>query len=1089
MNALRQVMHLDRGPALRTHAKIFEPSVELLVEPGGLQWPMDDGEECPFAPPWPSKEHAEAMRLESAHRLPQEELGPLAKQWTADLQTWYFNLQRHFKFDPSDLASNVYRSRERWRRRLQYLNESDPAKFNSIMSDITVGHRIPFREPPKRFFRRRNPPSLANDKKRAWAAISKDMAHGAIRLVDIKAEGIPHCVCPVRTADKSDGTARFVHNSRRVNKVIDRKDVQCALESLLKTRNIYIPGGYAIGSDFASGYHCLRVFADHQKYTAFALHTSELPDDALRWLTKEHPEAFLRSKGCFIFIYKALPFGLSSSCKAFNDLITALVGFWRRCRIQLNTVRASSYIDDISAVQKHFECALEMAIRMVFEAASLGLLFKIKKCSFFPKSRLQTLGTVVDLESFSFAVSARRAAKIRGAIQSLSEAVRRDWRNVPARAIASLVGLIWSIAPCCHRAASVMLRAITAVLTVNMRQQLQNTCLSLKTILSVFWAGSVQWSAEAERQLQFWHQVEFENLSAPISADVLGKSAELVVEEPSRFNRDTVSIVCQDASDTASGGCVLTTSGGKLMPTDQWYLAEFADGLICEESSTWREIMGILWCLRATARVTQSRIVFLCDNLSACLAVARGSANPRIQRIAEQIFLCCLKHGKTCLPVWVPRTNRSIQEADRLSRTRIPHDDKSPTYVVRAANRLAVEIWDAQLSFDQAASHKSAIEINSRQLPFNAFCMQPGASGVDMFRQWDSWRHNVNYVYPPLPMLGRLITFLQHTAAKVIVAFKGPVPAAWWSHAVQPFARGVVASVQIGEFIIVAFDFSTTSRRPSNYPTNSACMLEHQNYTQMLAALILTFPYTAGSKKSRESALRAIRDVAEQDAPTCPQVSKDLSYADGLIAQAVSAGSWKRNQSWINKFQKYVALTSSSSQKMVRDAIQDERLILAFLAAVARENPRAKTRVDAAKRALNFLRAIADLPPLDRNVSIRMLAKATRGRRVATVRQSPHLPVSFLHCIVSEWGTQGDWWERQIALMILLAFCSIGRGDEICACLRSGIAWVLQNGRIVTDNKFVPGHHCRNKQCTRPGCVCGFLLLFPSRKNRQNSPS
>ena len=127
------------------------------------------------------------------------------------------------------------------------------------MMDITIGHRIPFDTPPKKFFRRRNPPSLAKDKKRAWAAISKDMAHGAIRLVDVPKEGIPHCVCPVRTADKNDGTARFVHNSRRVNKTIPKDRVKCKLESLLKTRNIYIPGGYMIGSDFASGYHCLRM--------------------------------------------------------------------------------------------------------------------------------------------------------------------------------------------------------------------------------------------------------------------------------------------------------------------------------------------------------------------------------------------------------------------------------------------------------------------------------------------------------------------------------------------------------------------------------------------------------------------------------------------------------------------------------------------------------------------------------------------------------------------------------------------------------------------------------------------------------------
>lgn len=161
----------------------------------------------------------------------------------------------------------------------------------------------------------------------------------------------------------------------------------------------------------------------------------------------------------------------------------------------------------------------------------------------------------------------------------------------------------------------------------------------------------------------------------------------------------------------------------------------------------------------------------------------------------------------------------------------------------------------------------------------------------------------------------------------------------------------------------------------------------------------------------------------------CPQVAKDLSYADGLITQAIGEGSWKRNEAWINKFQVYLATTSDGSQDLnalMRDAIQNEELILAFLASVARSQPVARTRVDATKRALNFLRAVANLPSLDSNIDVRMLAKAARSRRVATVHQSPHLPISFIHCMMSSWGVRGSWWQRQTILMILIAFCSIG---------------------------------------------------------------
>ena len=809
MDTLRRAPPEPIQQTTRRHRRLFDQPTELLDQPGGLTWPMDGEEGCPVAPPWPPAEVRQAMKVEQDARLPEEALGPLAKAWIANLKTWYYNLQRHFKFDPTDLANNVYKSRNRWRLRLQYLEESDKGRFERIMDNITHGHKIPFKSEPKKFFRRANPPSLALDKKRAWAAIMKDVAHGALRPVDLKREGMPKCVCPVRTADKNDGTARFVHNSRRINKLIPKEESACELESLLKTRNIYIPGGYAIGSDFASGYHCLRMHPTHRKYLAFALHTSELPEDAIAWLLKHFPGSFFERKGCFIFIYAALPFGLSSSCRAFNDLISALVGFWRRCTVGGKPVRASSYIDDIVSVQERFEDSMKMALRMIYEAASLGLLFRIDKCAFCPSRSIKTLGTIVNLDSFTFSVSKSRASKLTKALTNLKRAVKKNWNAVPAKVIASFIGLVWSIAPCCNRAASVMLRAVTEVLSVAMRRQLSNCSMSLKVILNTFWTGTVKWSQQAEKQLGFWSRVNFANLKAHISADVLGRSIELLFEYPSVFNNEDVSFLAQDASETASGGGILLPSRGELWFQRELFLAEFDDDMV-GASSTLRELMGIVWCIRATALVTQTKLVFMCDNRSACQAILRGSAVPAIQRVAEEIFLWCLHHDKVCWPVWVPRNHRIIQEADRRSRYSIPHDVRSPQHVVNAANRLAWEAWGEPISFDQAASHLTAVKVNGQQLPFNAFCMQPGASGVDMFRQWESWTNNISYVYPPKPMTGRLITFLPTTRARAVVVIPEPIPAAWWSFAVQPEADGVVISVRCGNFIVVLFDFSTT---------------------------------------------------------------------------------------------------------------------------------------------------------------------------------------------------------------------------------------------------------------------------------------
>ena len=98
--------------------------------------------------------------------------------------------------------------------------------------------------------------------------------------------------------------------------------------------------------------------------------------------------------------------------------------------------------------------------------------------------------------------------------------------------------------------------------------------------------------------------------------------------------------------------------------------------------------------------------------------------------------------------------------------------------------------------------------MNGAALPFNAFCFQPGASGIDMFRCLHSWRHNINYVFPPEPMTGRLLSFLPTTHARVIVALKLPIGNAWWSYTLQPHSAGLLASRRVSGFKIFAFDFS-----------------------------------------------------------------------------------------------------------------------------------------------------------------------------------------------------------------------------------------------------------------------------------------
>jgi hypothetical protein len=178
----------------------------------------------------------------------------------------------------------------------------------------------------------------------------------------------------------------------------------------------------------------------------------------------------------------------------------------------------------------------------------------------------------------------------------------------------------------------------------------------------------------------------------------------------------------------------------------------------------------------------------------------------------------CLVHNVICWPVWLPRTHTIIKVADERSRLRIPHDQRSPQVLVDLCNSLAVKWWGTQISFDQMASHRSAITIDGKSLPFNAFCAQPGASGVDTFAQWKSWRDNINYALPPQPMLGRLVSFLPSTKSRSIIAFPTPTGVPWWSYATSPNAKGVLESCTLNGYSIVVFDFSTMCRTSAGPP-------------------------------------------------------------------------------------------------------------------------------------------------------------------------------------------------------------------------------------------------------------------------------
>ena len=245
----------------------------------------------------------------------------------------------------------------------------------------------------------------------------------------------------------------------------------------------------------------------------------------------------------------------------------------------------------------------------------------------------------------------------------------------------------------------------------------------------------------------------------------------------------------------------------------------------------------------------------------------------------------------------------------------------------------------------------------------------------------------------------------------------------------------------------------------------------------------------------REAALAELRALVaapvDPHYPTGPVLEQDLKHADVVIAKAMKKGSWSRNKAWALKFAHYArgACPQLVRSLGLRVAVMSNRVTLAFLANVIRHRPKETTSVKAAKRALNFLRSLCGSPPLDDDPNVRLLARAACRSVARTVRQSPGLPIAFLRAIFTAWGSSDVWWQRMIALMALIGMCTVARGAEVVSCLREGLAWVRPDGTQVRSPYFVPVLTAGPLGPDPESRVKGFMILLPSRKNKQASPT
>ena len=758
------------------------------------------------------------MERES-RQLPPGEFGPIGQAWFDKVLTWAQRMKLKYQQGRTRVAGSWRLNIEHWRRRLQRL---PAARRKRVLDIIEFGATLPFKggvAPTKPLRKLNNHPRLHERPDDVWRSIKEQLFEGAIDPVDVggkvpvggcvpqgssDVDVLPKGVYPIRWVEKSGSDdVRITINMIPLNDTFEEGCGAVELATLSKMASLWQKNDYQVTLDQHSAYYHLEYHKDAKEWVSFMIDDSELPPEAVKLLSQRCPQARWGDSK-WVFVYRGLAMGCAPSAAQYCLCVDALMDTWRHCTVgevqglPPEQIRCSQYIDDSIYLVQGFAHALELGLRVTLEHIICGFHVGVQKSELLPAMKRIFLGCWCDSRSLSFSLTAKRCRKLKKRLKEVRHAVRtakrdaKGRRQIDMRTLAMLVGSIWSVQITCHRAVSMMARGMCDVLASSLRFEWikkERNRFRLKRLLRAAWRGSAAWSAAAERELVFWESIDFARLRSPMSFDALEEDAEAFILNPTRGTIAAgVKVVCSDSSDFATGAAVFQPGSDGEWEAIETMFAPLSDVAV-RESSTYKELEGILKADLTLIPLRCKYVFAVCDNRAVVFILKRGSRKPILQRLASAIFMKCLRLGRILFPVWQSREQRIVRVADLGGRVVDHYNWRLPMHLFWRANDIARSIWGRGFQFDRFSSYNTVMPADSRRkLPFNSYYLQPYCSGRCAFRQrWSRW---VNWVHPPQHLVGRVISLLRKQRAVAAVVL--PMGArALWSPAALPGAEGV----------------------------------------------------------------------------------------------------------------------------------------------------------------------------------------------------------------------------------------------------------------------------------------------------------
>lgn len=540
----------------------------------------------------------------------------------------------------------------------------------------------------------RNHPSSALPEHEAFldAQIEEMLRHGAIDRVYRR----PRVVNPLGVVPKPNGKLRMILDMRRVNKFL--RPQKFRMESLQDLADISRPGDFAVALDQTQGYYHVQLHNSASTFCGFEWRG--------RW-----------------YVYRVLPFGMSTAPRTYSKIMGLLVRHWRR-----QGIRMLAYLDDWLFLADSPAATRAVLNKVLRDCGAAHLAINLGKSTTVPTQRLKHLGFQLDLASGTFEVPPDRWDRFQHLVSGLL-ASSADGNMVPCRRVASAAGQVISMGLALGGVSRLFSRSLYADIDT-----------------AATWGHRIALSPASREELKFWKGTDRLSYTGRIH------------KQPD--HGAAVHLAC-DASGIGWGG--LCTDGppgsaiakGFFLP---WHRLE---------SSTHREMRGLLHTLESLQHLIKGqRVQVQVDNQGLLAVTSKGSSKPGLADLAKAIFWLCLRLGVALQVVWVPRDRN--QAADEISKSGDKDDwQLNPRFFAPLQTRWGV------FDVDRFATH-----LNHLVPVFFSRYFCPGCAGVDSFSV--SWTGLNNWCNPPFALIGRVIRKLRadQAVASVVVPLWPGRP--WW---------------------------------------------------------------------------------------------------------------------------------------------------------------------------------------------------------------------------------------------------------------------------------------------------------------------